>query len=85
MQRVFQCQQCGLQLRRFAAAMAPEACPYCQSSRLGEVVPEATRTGSTTPQPESDAPSQAPRAFACERGETCTRLSGGQCPGGKGC
>lgn len=78
MHRLFSCQSCSFQIRRFAAAMPPERCPHCHSSDIVEVVPGAPRV-------EPSAQDLAPEAFACERGEVCTRLRGGECPGGKGC
>lgn len=48
------------------------------SSTDGE--PRALRDAPTEPEQGS-----APAEFACLRGEPCTRIAGGKCPGGVGC
>lgn len=74
MSRVFLCGHCQAQINRFAAAPLPGTCPYCRSDNISELDPLGPSL--------AVAPSTA---FACERGEICARLVGGECPGGKGC
>jgi hypothetical protein len=78
MSRLFVCRGCRFQIKRFAGALPPERCPRCHSNEIVEYAVEMSHI-------EPKATTDPPGAFACVRSETCTRLTGGDCPGGKGC
>jgi hypothetical protein len=84
--RTFVCQSCQAVTRRIEGALALSVCPFCRGTQVSELNAPGTPVAPTAAAEavESaalDDESERP----CERGEPCARLSGIDCPGGRGC